>query len=213
MDTEKEEEGTKLDRADLLRLHEHCANEIRTSLDFAHRNLSFYVGLLSAVLAGVVAGLLSVDPGDRRVFALLIGVGLMVALAEVGYSTVAAFYHRFVDGYFTLVNIQQMLRLNESTWVSAELGEPYVRSKFGGFMAQWVDPIDWLKGHRDWTVEDAKCAAVDKQPVRHRDILKNFFGQSSVFPARTLLDARRTMWAFEVASLLLATAVLLTGFS
>ena len=37
---EKEEEGERLDRADLWRLHEYCANEIRTSLDFAHRNLS-----------------------------------------------------------------------------------------------------------------------------------------------------------------------------
>jgi hypothetical protein len=62
--TEKEEEGEGLSRADLLRLHEYCADEIRTSLDFAHRNLSFYVGLLSALLAAVIAGLLNVHRGD-----------------------------------------------------------------------------------------------------------------------------------------------------
>jgi hypothetical protein len=87
---EKEEEGERLDRADLWRLHEYCANEIRTSLDFAHRNLSFYVGLLSALLAAVIAGLLNVHRGDRRALGLLIGVALILVLAEVGYSTVRA---------------------------------------------------------------------------------------------------------------------------
>lgn len=210
---EKEEEGERLDRADLWRLHEYCANEIRTSLDFAHRNLSFHVGLLSALLAAVIAGLLNVHQGDRRAFGLLIGVALILVLAEVGYSTVAAFYHRFIDAYFTLINIQQMLRLNDWNWMAAELGKPYARSKYGGFMAQWVDPIDWLKGHQELTVEAAKKIAIDSQPVRHRDILKNLFGKSSVFSARTLLDARRTMWAFEFVSLLLAPAVLVTGLS
>jgi hypothetical protein len=146
-------------------------------------------------------------------FGLLIGVALILVLAELGYSTVAAFYHRFIDAYFTMINIQQMLRLNDRNWIAGQLGEPYARSKYGGFMAQWVDPIDWLKGNQKLTVEAAKQIAVGSQPVRHRDILKNLFGMSSVFPACTLLNARRTMWAFEVASLLLVPAVLVTGLS
>jgi hypothetical protein len=211
MDAERE--GERLNRADLLRLHEYCADEIRTSLDFAHKNLSFYVGLLSALLAGVIAGLLNVHPGDRRAFGLLIGVALVLMLAEVGYSTVKVYYHRFIDASFTLVNIQKMLRLNDSGWMAAELDSPYVRSRFGGFMAQWVDPIDWLKKHQDLTVEEAKKFVLDKQPVRHKDILRNLFGELPEFPARTLLNARRTMWAFEVASLVLVPAVLVAGLS
>jgi hypothetical protein len=210
---EKEDEKEKLGRVDLLRLHEYSANEMRTSLDLAHRNLSFYVGLLSAVLALVMAGLLQVQPGDRRAFGLLIGPGLTVVLAEVGYSTVAAFYHRFMDAYLTLVNVQQMLRLNDPGWLSAELGKPYVHSRYGGFMAQWVDPIDWLTEHQQSTIEDAKTCVLERQPVRHRDIMKNLFGKFSVFQARTLLDARRTMWAFEFVGLLLVPAVLATGLS
>jgi hypothetical protein len=209
--TEKEDEGERLDRVDLFRLHEYCANEIRTSLDFAHRNLSFYVGLLSVLLAAVTAGLLNVERGDRRAFGLFIGLALIMVLAEVGYSTVGAFYHRFIDAYFTMINIQQMLRLNDLDWIAAELSKPYARSKYGGFMAQWVEPIDWLKGHQESSVEKAKSDAMKLQAVKHREILRNLFGERSEFPMRTLLDARRTMWAFEVASLLLAPAVLVTG--
>jgi hypothetical protein len=210
----KEEEGEKLSRADLLRLHDHFADEIRTSLDFAHRNLSFYVGLLSALLAGVLAGLFQLHPGDRRVFGLLIGPVLVAWLAEVGYSTVAAFYHRFMDAYFTLVNVQQMLRLNDPSWVSSEVGDPYVRNKYGG-LSQWVDPIDWLKKQDQLTVEAAKQVVLAEQLVRNRDILKNVLGKGKPpgFRAGTLLNARRTMWAFEVASVLLVPTILITGLS
>jgi hypothetical protein len=156
-----------------------CMSTVRTKSGrpwTCSSNLSFYVGLLSALLAAVIAGLLNVHHGDRRAFGLLIGVALILVLAEVGYSTVAAFYHRFIDAYFTLINIQHMLRLNDWNWMAAELGKPYPRSEYGGFMAQWVDPIDWLKGHQELTAEAAKKIAIDSQPVRHRDILKNLFG-------------------------------------
>jgi hypothetical protein len=47
MGEEKEGKDGKLDRAELLMLHDNFVGEMRTSLDFAHRNLTFYVGLLS----------------------------------------------------------------------------------------------------------------------------------------------------------------------
>lgn len=105
MELEKGSIDEKLDRAELLVLHEHYATEMRASLDFAHRNLSFYVGLLSAILAAVLAGILKADSGDLRTLWLLAGPGLAVWLAEVGYSTVKVFYHRFIDAYLTLLNI------------------------------------------------------------------------------------------------------------
>jgi type IV secretory pathway TrbD component len=105
MGLEKGRTEQKLDRAELLVLHEHYATEMRASLDFAHQNLSFYVGLLSAILAAVLAGILKAGSGDLRALWLLIGSGLAVWLAEVGYSTVRVFYHRFIDAYLTLFNV------------------------------------------------------------------------------------------------------------
>jgi len=50
-------------QAELLGLHDQYAAEIRACLDFAHRSLAFYVGLLSALLVALLAGLLRADAG------------------------------------------------------------------------------------------------------------------------------------------------------
>ena len=78
----EERDDNRLDRAELMRLYEQYAVEIRACLDFAHRYLAFYVGLLSAILVAVVAGLLQADARDFRVFGLLIGPLLMVTLQK-----------------------------------------------------------------------------------------------------------------------------------
>src|SRR6266496_5969512 len=199
-----EEEGQeeKLDRAELLALHEQYATEMRTCLDFAHRNLAFYVGLLSAILAAVLAGLLQVDAGDVKALGLLIGPALIMWLAEVGYSTVRVFYHRFVDAYFTLLNIQRMLRFDDSNWVTAAVAPPRIPSAYSGFIAQWAGGLDWLKGHPQLDMETAKQTILDQQLTTPIDILRRPGAQASRFRAVTLRDARATMWAFELGGLL-----------
>jgi len=104
----------RLERDELFRLHEQYLTEMRTSLDLAHRNLSFYVGLLSAILVALLAGLLNLHVGDPRGRWLIAGPALVFCLAEVGYSTVRVFYHRFLDAYFTLLNIEHMLKLDQA---------------------------------------------------------------------------------------------------
>src|SRR5215475_5740966 len=83
-------------------------------------------------------GILKAGSGDLRALWLLIGPGLAVWLAEVGYSTVKVFYHRFIDAYLTLFNVQRMLRLDDSGWMDPGIAQPFVPSKYGGFAAQWV---------------------------------------------------------------------------
>jgi hypothetical protein len=153
--SQQQKEENKLNRVELLMLHETYVNEMRTSLDFAHRNLTFYVGLLSAILAAALAGLLQADAGDLRVISLLLAPGLAVWLAEAGYSTVKVFYHRFIDAYFTLLNIQQMLRLDDSVWVSTGVASPRNVSAFGGFIAKWAGAVEWLNDHEQLRMEDA----------------------------------------------------------
>jgi hypothetical protein len=202
-----------LDRAELLMLHDAYLNEMRTSLDFAHRNLTFYVGLLSAILAAALAGLLQVDVGDPRALTLLLAPGLVVWLAEVGYSTVKVFYHRFIDAYFTLLNIQQMLRLDDSNWVSAGVAVPRNLSAFGGFVAKWVGAVEWLNEHQQLTMEKAKQTILDDQLATPMDVLRRLRGWSPGLKAVTLRDARTTMWAFELASLLLVPAIVVTALA
>ena len=213
MSQEKEGKDGKLDRAELLTLHDIFVGETRTSLDFAHRNLTFYVGLLSAILAATLAGLLQVDSGNPRVFLLLIAPGLVLWLAEVGYSTIKVFYHRFIDAYFTLLNVQAMLRLNDPSWVSAEVAPPRTMSTCGGFIAQWAGALEWLNSRGQLSVEAAKQTLLDDQLSTPLDMVRRIRGWSPELWAVTLRDARTTMWAFEFASLLLIPAIIVSGLS
>jgi hypothetical protein len=206
------QDNERLNRAELLQLHQQYASEIRTSLDFVNRNLSFYVGLMSAILGILLAALLNLDSGNRRALWLLIGPGLVVWLAELGYSTVRAFYHRFIDATFTLLNIEHMLRFDDPHWITTGISNPLVSSAYGGFIAQWAGAVDWLKDHQTLTLEAAKQALLEHQPATPINRFRQRRGGAANARAVTLLDARTTMWAFELASLLLAAAFVVTAF-
>jgi hypothetical protein len=206
------EDNERLNRAELLQLHQQYASEIRTSLDFVNRNLSFYVGLMSAILGILLAALLNVDSGNRRALWLLIGPGLVIWLAELGCSTVRAFYHRFIDATFTLFNIEHMLRFDDPHWITTGISNPLVPSTYGGFIAQWAGAIDWLKDHQTLTLEAAKQAFLECQPATLIDKFRQRRVGAGSAGAVTLIDARTTMWAFELASLLLAAALVVTAF-
>src|SRR6266540_4300464 len=119
-------EQDALDRNALQKLHEYYAAIVRDNLDFCHKYLNFYVGLNSALLAAMSAGLLHLERGDRRGLWLLAGPPLVIALAAVGCVTVA--------------NIEKMLRLRDSSvTVVAGMAEPLYKNAWGGFVAQFED--------------------------------------------------------------------------
>jgi hypothetical protein len=133
-------EQDALDRNALQKLHEYYAAIVRDNLDFCHKYLNFYVGLNSALLAAMSAGLLHLERGDRRGLWLLAGPPLVIALAAVGFVTVRVFYFRFVEGWVTVANIEKMLRLRDSSvTVVAGMAEPLYKNAWGGFVAQFED--------------------------------------------------------------------------
>jgi hypothetical protein len=205
---EPQRNGGGLDPAGLLGLQEQYATEIRACLDFTHRNLAFYVGLLSALLVALLAGLLQADAGDTRILALLIGPILIVCLAELGYSTLRVFYHRFMDASLTLINVQRMLELDKQDWNSARIQPAPVPSKYGGFIAQWGGLQDWLEVHPGTTLEDAKQGILNDQLGTPLQILGRTRSGARRFAAVTLRDARMTMWAFEASGVLLVPVII-----
>jgi len=205
---ETQRDGSDLSRDELLGLHEQYATEIRACLDFTHRNLAFYVGLLSALLVALLAGLLQADAGDTKILALLIGPILIICLAELGYSTLRVFYHRFIDASLTLLNIQRVLDLDKQDWTSARISPAPVPSKYGGFIAQWVGLQDWPEAHPGTTLEDAKQSILNDQLGTPLHILRRTRSGSRRFTAITLRDARMTMWAFEASGVLLIPVII-----
>jgi hypothetical protein len=199
----------RLGRETLLKLYDQQLIEIRACLDFAHRNLAFYAGLPSAILAG----LLNATFGQQRVLALLIGPALILVLAEVGHSVATAFYHRFIDATLTALNVQEMLGLHAPTWLPEPMRHHLLQSRYGGFTGQWVGLRDWLRQHAELDLEAAKQTILDQQPSSPIDLIRRIFSGSTTFRAATLTTTRMTMWAFEVAGLSLTLPIISAALS
>jgi len=205
--------ATAMDREALLKLYDQHMLEIRACLDFAHKNLAFYVGLLSAVLAAVLAGMLRVASGDPRALVLLIGPLITIFLAEGGYAVVRVFYYRFIAATLTLVNIHHMLGFDRIPAASDGVYEPLLLSRYGGFSTQWAGLRDWVIQHPQLSLEAAEQAILDEQLHTLRDLLRDTRCAKSrrlpavTLPASTLRAARMTMWTFEVAALSLIPVI------
>jgi hypothetical protein len=153
-------EKAGLDRDALEDLRRYYAGIVRENLDFSHRYLNFYVGLNSALLAAMTAGLLGLEKGDRRGLWLLAGPLLMIAFAGVGWVTVRVFYFRFVEGWVTVANIEKMIGLRDSSVeVAEEMAEPLYKNAWGGFVAQFED-ARVLKALRDRAEPSAERAVI-----------------------------------------------------
>ena len=82
--------GESLSRQELFALHKHYQSVIKDQLGFCYQYLNFYTGLLSALLAATLFALLNMRHGMILELALLIGPGLTLALARIGYLLISA---------------------------------------------------------------------------------------------------------------------------
>jgi hypothetical protein len=125
-------------RPELNDLRKEYREYSQKSLDKCFSYLNFYVGLLAALLAATLTGLLQVQPGDARAWLLLTGPAAALALALLGYQTFVVFYRRFVEAWVTEINFQSML--GEHQQEPDSVGQPQVRSKSGGWIAKFERP-------------------------------------------------------------------------
>ena len=105
-----------------------------------------------------------------------------------------------------------MLRFDDPHWTTTGIRNPLVASAYGGFIAQWAGAVDWLKDHQTLTLEAAKQALLENQSAIPIARFRRRRGAAASARAVTLIDARTTMRAFELASLLLAAALVVTAF-
>ncbi len=68
-----------ISRPELFALHEHYESVVKDMLGFCYQYLNFYVGLLSAILAATLTGLLTIKSGDLRGIILFLGPLLTLA--------------------------------------------------------------------------------------------------------------------------------------
>ena len=103
--------------------------------------------------------------------------------------------------------------------------QPRILSRYGGFIPQWEGFLDWLEEyqviHPRSNAEEARNAVLREQRTTLRQVFrkgtrgardetrKSQQDKRQEFQTMTLRDARRTMWAFQLAGLLLALTILI----
>ena len=108
------DEQKQLNHSDLIDLYKHYWSVLHAELGFCHQYLNFYSGLLSAILAATLAGLLSLKFRGLDELTLLLGPILIGVLAYNGYNTVKTFYKRFVEAWVTTLNLESILGIRYS---------------------------------------------------------------------------------------------------
>ena len=94
-----------LTRDDVLKMHTHYNGLIAKELEFCFKYLNFYIGLLSALVAATLTGLLPFTLPHPRGLLLLLGPLLVIVLAVVGYKTVRVFYRRYMEAWITSLKV------------------------------------------------------------------------------------------------------------
>lgn len=183
-----------LSRSDLIDLYKHYWSVLLAELSFCHQYLNFYSGLLSAILAATLAGLLSIKLGGLRELALLVGPAIMLVLAYNGYTTVQAFYRRFAEAWVTTINLESMLHIRYAPQ-HIEIGyQPRYSSTEKSFIPTYY-----------WPAIKKIFDKATKERWEAEDVTKALGKQGT-----TLINARITFSAFGVAAALLAVFIVLT---
>lgn len=103
-------------------------------LGFCYQYLNFYIGLLSAILAATLTGLLTIKSGDLRGIVLFLGPLLTLAFVRIGYLNITVFYRRYIEAWVATVNIEAMLNLRYTAPLSIGKKRPAFISRQGGFL-------------------------------------------------------------------------------
>ena len=183
-----------LSHSDLLDLYKHYWSVLLAELSFCHQYLNFYSGLLSAILAATLAGLLSIKLGGLRELVLLVGPAIMFVLAYNGYATVQAFYRRFSEAWVTTINLESMLRIRYTAQPIETGYQPLYSSAEKSFIPTYY-----------WPAIKKIFDKATKEKWKAEDLTKALGNQGT-----TLRNARITFSAFGVAAIILAVFIVLT---
>jgi hypothetical protein len=208
------DEQKQLNYPNLIDLYKHYWSVLHAELDFCHQSLNFYSGLLSAILAATLAGLLGLKFRGLDELTLLLGPILILVLAYNGYNTVKTFYKRFVEAWVTTLNLESMLGIRYAYQPS---DKPRYVSNYGSFIPTMEDDrimeilegkekkkkvsFIWLLLHPGQKNGGAAQAETAEQVAK---------ALSESRKGTTLANAKITFITFGVAAVALAVFIILT---
>lgn len=179
---------------DMLELYKLFDSSVKNELDFFFRYFHFYVGLLSAILAVNITGLLNITSGDPRGLVLLIGPVLILLLSRIGYDNVQAFYRRFTEAWVTKLNVESMLNLRSGDLTKQRIQYQADASRGGGFIPQ----IEWRPLKEMFVQAEKEKWSAEKLASRLAEV------------GTTLSNTKRTFILFGSAGVVLAIITVVT---
>ncbi|HWK03792.1 MAG TPA: hypothetical protein VNS58_09175 [Puia sp.] len=182
-------------RSELITWYTHYESVVKDELEFFFKYMNFYSGLLSALLAGTLAGILTYKPPATIGLILLIGPRLIGFLSYIGYQNVKVYYRRYVIAWITVINLRNILGLAKRELISTLAPPIFPHRREGGFLAEYNRPpiqalFDWLK--KDQADDETVLNAL----LEHGNTLK---------------FAQYLFWVFAVAAGLLAIVITLSS--
>jgi hypothetical protein len=192
-------------RDELFELHKHYEAAAKDERDFFFRYLNFYTGLLSAILAVTLTGLLSISTSSLNpplkltlLIGLLIGPVLTIRLSHAGIPFLSVCYRRFTQSWVTAINIRAMLGFKGRIIPGEGIQQPLYKSEYDkGFIAQfepkYAPPLRVLKEG-------------EKQGWSSEKVLSKLLEGSD-----QLMMAIRIFSAFKVAGITLGVVIIVAG--
>lgn len=165
-------DDSPIQREELFNLHHHYESVVKDELDFFFKYMNFYTGILSALIAGTLTGLLSLKPLSSLGLILLLGPGLVFSISYIGYRNVRVYYRRYTEAWVTVINIKTMLGLRKMAVRPTGIFPPTYASRHGGgFITQFKRrPIQKLFDQLE--KEGASAEVVVEKLLLHGDTLK-----------------------------------------
>jgi hypothetical protein len=178
-------------REELLELYRLYNSLIKDELNFFFQSFHFYIGLLSAILAGTLAGVLRVNSQNGGGLLLLAGPALILVLSYIGFRNVQAFYRRFTENWVAKLNLESMLR---DSLAESEFPAPTFPSRRGGFTPE-----------TEWPALKRMFSEAETEAWSAEDLARELQKEGT-----TLSDARWTFIAFGAAAIVYAIWIVAT---
>jgi hypothetical protein len=189
-------------RDELFQLHEHYETVAKDERDFFFRYLNFYSGLLAAILAATLTGLLGLSRSSPDsllelllLIGLLIGPTLIITVSYVGYPMLAVCHLRYLQASVTTTNIREMLGLKGSVTLGEGIRQPLYKGRHNNeFVAQF-------------DVKSTQSSVILQRAAEEEWSSEKVLDVLSSVPGSHLQVARNSLRTFKFAAIILTVVI------
>ncbi|MBW1811945.1 MAG: hypothetical protein JRJ87_27420 [Deltaproteobacteria bacterium] len=144
----------KLTQDELLDVYKTTVQEMHNFLRGHQTRVNFFMGILSVVFAGTVAGVFKASSWYHVAF-LTIGPVIIIALAQIAINGVFRLYQQFLEIVTVRAKLEQVLGLTEppeklsATMDTYWQGEPILAARHLKSRCEYPSSEKWLDHHRN----------------------------------------------------------------